>query len=143
MMRDTNAWIFQVWSAAALSVFASLYGIFELSGINFKLMTACLFVCMYVSITLQKMIRDNQSGRPDTLSYKFVTWAGLAFALYFTWSSIRDLGEIDVWHRNYLIVTFLFVVSSVFVLTKTVRDQADYEAMHEGKAHGKALEEKG
>ena len=71
-MKDTNAWVFQTWVAAIISLIASVIGIMGLEGTNLKLMGACLFACIYVSITLQKVIRDNQAETKDTLAYHFV-----------------------------------------------------------------------
>jgi len=77
----------------------------------------------------KKMIRDNQKEEKDTLIYRAVPWVGLAFSFIFTWRSLKSL-PIDHWHFIQLVTSFLFVVSSVFVLSKTIRDQKEYAEDH-------------
>ena len=53
--------------------------------------------------------------------YDFQTYAPTPFI------SVNDLVDVDPWHIKYLIASFLFVVSSVFILTKTIRDGHEWE----------------
>jgi hypothetical protein len=129
-MKDTFAWIFQIYAAVAIAFASSLYGIWGLAGMHFEMISICLFLAVYVAITLQKMIRDNQKEERDTLIYRAIPWIGLVFAFVFTWRSLKTL-PIDHWHLAQIITSFLFVISSVFVLAKTIRDQKEYQEKNE------------
>ena len=125
-MKDTGAWIFQTWAAAVISAMTSLYGIWVLkdqNNQNFLLMIMGFFFCVFAAITLQKMIRDNQEKAQDTASYRITTWSAFVISLTLTGYCLRSV-ELEHWHRAQLITSFLFVISSVFVLTKTLRDNA-------------------
>ncbi|MBM4291545.1 MAG: hypothetical protein FJ138_08950 [Deltaproteobacteria bacterium] len=126
MMKDTGAWIFQTWVAVILSASASLYGIFQLTGQNKLLMLISFFFCVSAAVSLQKMIRDNQREERDTTAYRMISWGSFLVSMSFMVYCVREV-ELEHWHRSQLVTSFLFVISSVFVLSKTIRDNQEYE----------------
>jgi hypothetical protein len=125
-MRDISAWIFQTWAAVILSSGASLYGIIGLKDQNFLMMTMAFFFCVFAAISLQKMIRDNRDEDRDTTAYRMSSWSAFFVSSGLTTYCLKTT-ELEHWHRMQLITSFLFVISSVFVLSKTIRDQQEYE----------------
>ena len=125
-MKDSGAWIFQTWVAVICSSFTSLYGILKLTGQQQLLMLMSFFFCISAAVSLQKMIRDNQREERDTTAYRMISWGSFLVSIFFTGYCIREV-ELEHWHRSQLITSFLFVISSVFVLSKTIRDNQEYE----------------
>lgn len=126
-MRDTGAWIFQTWMAVILSSGTSLYGIVGLRDQNFLMMIMAFFFCVFAAISLQKMIRDNRDEDRDTTAYRMSSWGAFIISIGLTAYCLKST-ELEHWHRMQLITSFLFVISSVFVLSKTIRDQQEYQS---------------
>jgi hypothetical protein len=88
--------------------------------------------CLSTAFALSKYVRDNQHRLVDTPMWCSVVWTGFAFAMALTaWGLWRM--EINPTYKAYLGVSWLFLISSVFTLAKTLRDthEADlFEARH-------------
>lgn len=139
--RDTAAWIFQVWLSFLIAFGLCAYGIFSMQKdvIYRVFLSTSFFFCLSSSFVLAKCIRDNQYSQVDTMMWRIQVWAafGIAFVL-----AAWGLNKIDltVPDRNYMIASGLFLLSSTFTLTKTVRDKHEADVA-EGKvrdysAHG-------
>ena len=120
---DTQAWIMQVWVAFALSILMCVYGVWNLSseGTDRALLAVGFFFCLSAAFTLQKTIRDNRDEQVDTQMWVFQVWAAFAIAFLLTgWGLFRL--NIAGWHKMFLIASALYLISSSFVLSKTIRD---------------------
>ena len=121
--QDSNAWIMQVWIAFACAVMLCVYGVWHLpsEGTDRALLAVGFFFCLSASFTLQKTVRDNRDEQIDTQMWIFQVWAAFIIAFSLTgWGLIRL--NIGGWHRGFLVAAALFLVSSSFVLAKTIRD---------------------
>lgn len=128
--RDTSAWIFQVWSAFALAVFACAGGIWQMPSqdLDRAFLVIGFFFCLFASFTLAKMIRDNRDERIDTGPWMMTVWVGFVVAVVLTaWGLFRM--KIGDWEKAYMVVSWLFLVSAVFSLAKTVRDKHEADLL--------------
>lgn len=120
---DTSAWIMQVWISFALAVLMCIYGVWNLpsEGTDRALLAVGFFFCLSAAFTLQKTIRDNRDEQVDTPMWMFQVWAAFGIAFMLTgWGLFRL--NIEGWHKMFLIASALYLVSSSFVLSKTIRD---------------------
>ncbi len=77
---------------------------------------------------LSKYIRDNQHRKVDTPMWGSVVWAGFGFAMALTgWGLWRM--EVNPTYKAYLGVAWLFLISSVFTLAKTLRDAHEADVL--------------
>lgn len=123
MRRDTGGWRIQVWIAFGLALVACAAGVIQLPGqeLDRAFLALGLFFCLYASFAVAKTIRDNRDGQVDTSAWVMTVWIGFAAAILLTaWGLYRM--NIPVWEKNYMIVSWLFLVSATFTLAKTVRD---------------------
>jgi hypothetical protein len=137
MQRDTNGWRLQVWASFAIAVFAAGAGVLQLPGqeLDRAFLAIGLFFCLFASFTVAKTLRDNRDGQVDTASWVMTVWIAFAAALALTgWGLYRM--NIPPWQKNFMIVTWLFLVSSTFTLAKTVRDRHEADLMERGAASG-------
>ena len=136
--KDTKAWTAQVWISfgAALALcgtgLAYLPGqdidrVFMVMGYGFSLSTA---------FALAKYIRDNQQRRNDTPMWGLVVWGGFGLAMGLTAWGLWQM-ELNPTYKAFLGVCWLFLISSVFTLAKTLRD-AHEAALAEARAEGRA-----
>jgi len=133
MQRDTNSWRMQVWLSFALAVVASGIGVIQLPGqeLDRAFLAIGFFFCLFASFAVAKTIRDNRDGQVDTGSWIITVWVAFAAALLLTaWGLWRM--KIEDWQKNYMVVSWLFLVSSTFTLAKTVRDKHEAEMMERG-----------
>lgn len=124
--RDTGAWVFQVWASFAIAVFLAIYSIWNLPGEaeGRMLLAMGFFFCLSSSFVLAKAIRDNQYKAVDTPMWRGQVWAAFIIATCLTgWALSRmPLAHDYVW---FVVTSWLFLVSSTFTLTKTMRDKYD------------------
>jgi hypothetical protein len=77
---------------------------------------------------LAKFVRDNQHGAipgaGDTPMWKLVVWGGFFLAMGLTGWGLWRMDIQPVW-KAYLLVSWLFLISSTFTLAKTLRDAYD------------------
>lgn len=130
MQRDTNGWRTQVRISFALAILACSAGVIQLPGqeLDRAFLALGLFFSLFASLNVAKTIRDNRDGQVDTASWMMTVWVGFAAALALTaWGLWRM--SIPQWEKSYMIVSWLFLVSSTFTLAKTIRDAHEVELM--------------
>jgi hypothetical protein len=125
--RDTGAWRVQVWISFGLAVVLCATGLAWLPGddLDRAFMVMGYLFCLTSAFGLAKFIRDNEQRRADTPSWKWVVWGGFVLAMGLTAWGLWRMNVVGVW-KAYLAVSWLFLISSVFTLAKTLRDA--YEA---------------
>jgi hypothetical protein len=132
--RDTRAWRAQVWISFGVAASLCATGLAWLPGqdLDRAFMVMGYVFCLSTAFALSKYVRDNQHRKVDTPMWGSVVWSGFAFAMALTaWGLWRM--EINPTYKAYLGVSWLFLISSVFTLAKTLRDahEADlFEARH-------------
>jgi hypothetical protein len=73
------------------------------------------------AFVVSKHVRDNAVTRVDTPMWGTVVWSGFVMAMALTaWGLWRM--EVNPTYKAFLAVSWLFLVSSVFTLAKTLRD---------------------
>ena len=130
MQRDTASWRMQVWISFGLAILASAVGVLYLPGqeLDRAFLAIDLFFCLFSSFAVAKTIRDNGDGQIDTPSWVMTVWVAFAAAIALTaWGLWRM--NIPDWQKGYMVVSWLFLVSSTFTLAKTIRDRHEAELM--------------
>lgn len=130
MQRDTNGWRTQVRFSFALAILACTVGIVQLPGqeLDRAFLALGLFFCLFASLSVAKTVRDNRDGQVDTGSWVMAVWIAFAASLALTaWGLWRM--NIPQWEKSYMIVSWLFLVSTTFTLAKTLRDAHEVELM--------------
>ncbi|MBG9388790.1 YiaA/YiaB family inner membrane protein [Caenimonas aquaedulcis] len=133
MQRDTHGWRLQVWASFAIALFSAGAGVIQLPGqeLDRAFLAIGLFFCLFASFTVAKTLRDNRDGQVDTAAWVMSVWVAFAAAIALTgWGLYRM--NIPAWQKNYMIVAWLFLVSSTFTLAKTVRDRHEADLMARG-----------
>jgi len=124
--RDTNSWVMQVWLSFILAFMSCAAGVWSMPGQDGDraFLTMALLFCLTASFTLAKTIRDNRDEARDSPQWVFMAWAGFAAAIASTaWGLYRM--AVDAWARGALIIGCLFLISTIFSLAKTIRDQQE------------------
>ena len=127
---DTRPWIFQVWTAFAIAALLCVIGLWNLphGGSDRAFLIVGFLFCASSSLTLAKTIRDNRDEQVDTDLWIVHVWIAFALAICVTlWGLIRI--DLDVWKKGYFVASALFLISSTFVLAKTVRDNQESEIL--------------
>lgn len=137
---NTRAWRAQVWLSFGIAVSLCGIGLAWLPGAELAraFMVMGYVFCLFTAFALAKYIRDNQARRVDTPMWGLVVWGGFALAMGLTGWGLLRMDIQPVW-KAYLLVCWLFLISSVFTLAKTLRDahEADQlEARLTCRAHG-------
>ncbi|MEY4561506.1 MAG: hypothetical protein RLZZ618_783 [Pseudomonadota bacterium] len=135
--RDTSAWKLQVWVSFGLAISLCAVGLAWLPGedLNRAFMVMGYVFCLTTAFALSKFVRDNEQVRSDTPMWSLVVWGGFALAMGLTaWGLWRM--EINPTYKAFLGVSWLFLISTVFTLAKTLRDaheaqRADHESMNQ------------
>ena len=128
--RDTPSWTIQVWLSFGIAVTACIIGVWNMPGqeLDRAFLAIGFCFCLFASFTLAKMIRDNRDAAVDTTPWVMTVWIGFFSAVSLTaWGLFRM--TIGVWEKGYMIVAWLFLVSSVFTLAKTIRDKQEADLM--------------
>ncbi|MDG4598098.1 MAG: YiaA/YiaB family inner membrane protein [Candidatus Contendobacter sp.] len=128
--RDTAAWIMQVWISFGLAVLACAIGVWNIPNqeLDRAFLATGFFFCLFTCFALAKMIRDNRDERVDTGAWIFTAWVGFFVAMALTaWGLFRL--AIGNWEKGYMVVSWLFMVSSAFVVAKTLRDKFEADLM--------------
>jgi hypothetical protein len=121
--HDTKAWKLQVWISFAAAVTLCASGLAWLPGqdLDRAFMVMGYLFTLSSAFVVSKYVRDNQGQRSDTPMWGAVVWAGFGTAMALTaWGLWRM--EINPTYKAFLVVSWLFLVSSVFTLAKTLRD---------------------
>lgn len=130
MQRDTGSWRIQVWASFALALMASAIGVFQLPAqeLDRAFLAIGFFFCLFTCFAIAKTQRDNRDEQVDTQGWVITVWIAFAAALSLTgWGLWRmNIGE---WQKSYMVVAWLYLVSSTFTLSKTIRDKYEAEMM--------------
>lgn len=123
MHRDTKAWTFQVWASFAIAATLAGSGLAWLpgQGIDRAFMMMGYVFSLSAAFVLAKYVRDNERPQADTPMWGFVVWGGFALAMSLTGWGLWRMDINPTW-KAYLLVCWLFLISSVFTLAKTLRD---------------------
>ena len=142
MQRDTRAWRIQVRLAFGLAVLCAAVGILRMPGgeLDRAFLAIGMFFCLFASFAVAKTLRDNRDGQIDTAQWVFTVWVAFAAAVLLTgWGLWRM--EIGEWQKYYMLVTWLFLVSSTFTLAKTVRDSQEADLLERRAASQREVAE--
>jgi hypothetical protein len=127
MQRDTQGWRTQVWISFALALMACAVGVMYMPGqeLDRAFLAIGLVFCLFSSFAVAKTTRDNRDGQVDVSSWILAVWIAFAAAFSLTaWGLWRmNIGD---WQKGFMVVSWLFLVSTTFTLAKLVRD--DHEA---------------
>jgi hypothetical protein len=120
---DTKAWKFQVWASFGIAATLSGTGLAYLPGadVDRAFMVMGYVFCLSTAFALAKYVRDNEQKRVDTPMWGLVVWGGFVLAMLLTGWGLMKM-EINPTYKAYLGVCWLFLISSVFTLAKTLRD---------------------
>jgi len=130
MRRDSSGWRLQVWMSFGMALLACAVGVIQLPGqeLDRAFLAIGLFFCLFSSFAVAKTIRDNRDGQVDTGSWVMAVWIAFAAAIALTaWGLWRM--AIPDWQKGYMVISWLFLVSSTFTLAKTVRDSHEADLM--------------
>ena len=136
--HDTKAWKAQVWISFGAAVTLCATGLAYLPGddLDRAFMVMGYVFCMSTAFALAKYVRDNEARKTDTPLWGLVVWGGFAFAMALTAWGLLRMG-INPTYKAFLGVCWLFLISTVFTLAKTLRDAHEAliaEARREGMA---------
>ena len=139
--HDTKAWKAQVWISFAAAAGLCATGLAWLPGaaIDRAFMMMGYLFCLSTAFALAKYIRDNELRRVDTPLWGLVVWGGFGFAMALTGWGLWGM-EINPAYKAFLGVGWLYLISSVFTLAKTLRD-AHEALVAEARAQGRAERE--
>ncbi len=132
--HDTKAWKAQVWISFAAAAGLCAVGLAWLPGQDLD--RAFMFMgygfCLSAAFMVAKYVRDNQGQRVDTPMWGTVVWGGFALAMALTgWGLWRM--EINPTWKAYLVVSWLYLISSAFTLAKTLRDAHEADRLEPGR----------
>lgn len=126
---DTRAWRIQVWVSFGVAVALAGTGLAWLPGADLDrafMFMAYLF-CMSAAFVVAKHVRDQEARRESAApGWGAVVWGGFGLAMALTAWGLWRMDINPTW-KAYLGVCWLFLISSVFTLAKTLRDA--HEAM--------------
>ena len=132
--RDTGAWRMQVWISFVIAALVCGTGLAWLPGTDLDraFMIMGYFFCLSAAFVLSKYVRDNVLARSDTPLWGIVVWGGFALAMALTgWGLWRM--EINPTWKAYLVVSWLYLISSAFTLAKTLRDAYEADQAERGQ----------
>jgi hypothetical protein len=137
LQRDTRAWQLQVWISFALAVFLCGTGLAWLPGqaLDRAFMVMGYVFCLSSVFVLAKFVRDNQYTAIDQPLWRAVVWGAFAMAMALTGWGLLRMG-IDPTYKAYLGVCWLYLVTTAFTLSKTLRDRHEVD-QHEQRLQGR------
>ncbi len=122
--RDTRAWRIQVWVSFGMALLLCAGGLAWLPGqdLDRAFMVMGYVFSLSSTLVLAKAVRDRAEHiGQDTPLWGAVAWGSFGLALALTaWGLMRM--DIDPTWKAYLVVAWLYLVSSAFTLAKTLRD---------------------
>ncbi len=139
LKRDTRAWQTQVWLSFGVAVTLCAVGLAWLPGndLDRAFMIMGYVFCMSAAFALAKFVRDNERRKVDTPMFRMVVWSGFALAMALTgWGLWRM--DINPTYKSFLLVSWLFLISTVFTLAKTLRDKHEAD-LQEARLAGRAM----
>jgi len=123
LRRDTGAWRLQVWISFGVAASLCAIGLAWPPGADLDraFMVMGYVFCVSSAFALAKFVRDNEHARVDSPMWKGLVWGAFLLAMALTgWGLMRTAIQ-PVW-QAYLLVSWLFLISSTFTLAKTLRD---------------------
>lgn len=130
MQRDTNAWRLQVGITFVVALGACAIGVLQLPSqdIEVAFLASGFLFSLFASFTVAKTIRDNRDGQVDTGVWVMAVWIAFAAAMGLTaWGMWRL--AVDDWQKAFIVVSWLYLISSAFTVAKTVRDGQEADLM--------------
>lgn len=133
VIRNTRAWVMQVWVTFGLAVLSAGSGVWEISsnGTAGSAFGIAFLFSLFSTFALAKTLRDNQFSRVDTNAWQMLAWAAFVGSalgvLYELWNT-----KLTAMEWRYLLVSWFFLTASGFTLAKTLRDEQDADRI-EGK----------
>jgi hypothetical protein len=122
--RDSRAWVVQVWLSFLTALALCGVGLAWLPGADLDraFMVMGYLFCLCSAFGVAKHTRDRAEALDaGTPMWSAVVWGGLAMAMALTAWGLWRMGVPPVW-KAYLVVAWLFLISSAFTLAKTLRD---------------------
>ncbi|MBB5202894.1 hypothetical protein HNQ51_000187 [Inhella inkyongensis] len=129
--RDTRAWQIQVWISFGVAVMLCGSGLAYLpvSPIERAFLVMAYVFCLCTVFALAKFVRDRHAGLPETPAWGLVVWGGFGAAMGLTAWGLWEL-QIPPAFAAFLLVGWLFLISSAFTLAKTLRDAHEDRLLH-------------
>jgi hypothetical protein len=121
--RDSKAWRLQVWVSFGLAGMLCGIGLAYLPGADLDraFMIMGYAFCLSTAFALAKSVRDIEARKSDAPLWSLVVWGGFVLAMALTaWGLWRM--PINPTYKAFLGVSWLFLISTVFTLAKTLRD---------------------
>ena len=140
IQRDTGAWRMQVWISFGIAALVCGTGLAWLPGgdLDRAFMVMGYFFCLSAALVLSKYVRDNTIAPADTPLWAMVVWGGFGLSMALTgWGLWRK--EINPTWKAYLLVSWLYLISSAFTLAKTLRDAYEADRLERGQDPAPAL----
>lgn len=137
VQRDTRDWRIQVWVSFGLALLMCGAGLCWLPGADLDraFMVMGYVFCLSSAFALSKFVRDNALAGNDTPLWSLVVWGGFALAMALTAWGLWRMDINPTW-KAYLLVSWLFLISSAFTLAKTLRDAYDADRLERQGAAG-------
>lgn len=137
IQRDTGAWRMQVWISFATAVTACGSGLAWLPGTDLDraFMVMGYLFCLLTAFVLSKYIRDKSAvhTHTDTPLWGLVVWGGFCMAMGLTAWGLWRMDINPTW-KSYLVVGWLYLISSAFTLAKTLRDAYDADQFEKAES---------
>ena len=124
--RDTKAWQIQTWMSFGVATTVCATGLAWLPGADLEraFMVMGYVFCLSAVFALSKFVRDKAQHGNETPLWSVVVWSGFGLAVSLTgWGLYRM--AIAPSYKAYLLVSWLFLISSAFTLAKMLRDAHD------------------
>jgi len=137
--RDTKAWKTQVWLSFGVAVTVCATGLGWLPGADLEAFMVMGYVfCLSAVFALSKFVRDQAQRGADTPMWSLVVWLGFGLAVGLTGWGLYQMA-INPTYKAYLLVSWLFLISSAFTLAKMLRDdhEADVAEARQHRSHDK------
>jgi hypothetical protein len=124
MQRHTMAWRLHIWVSFILSVLACAIGAVYMPSqeVDTAFLVIGLVFCVFTSFAVAKTIRDNRDGPNDASIWVMTVWASFLAAMCLMAWGLWSL-NIQPWHRGFMVVSWLYLVSSAVSVAKMMRDQ--------------------
>ena len=141
VQRDTTAWRMQVRLSFILSILCAGLGVLNMPGqdLDRAFLAIGMFFCLFASFSVAKTQRDNRDGQVDTSMWVIAVWIAFAAAVLLTGWGLWRMG-IEQWQKYYMLVSWLFMVSSTFTLAKTIRDAQEADLLEQRSARSRSAE---
>ena len=134
--RDTRAWRLQVWISFALALTVCGSGLAWLPGADLDRAFMVMGYVFCLSSALALQVHPRQPGRTCRHPlWRLVVWGGFVLAMALTGWGLWRMQIGPNW-KAYLMVSWLYLISSAFTLAKTLRDayEADRAEAHRSRA---------